>query len=96
MLAADDGSLNLPTAISPESLAKASARGGATASADAGVQDGDVHASASATATIDQPLSFSGPVTTGSISDFGSGTASQVSTGIGNIQQDVSATAISF
>jgi hypothetical protein len=35
-------------------------------------------------------------VTTGSIGDIGGGSASQVSTGIGNIQQGVSATAISF
>jgi hypothetical protein len=95
-LADDAGSLNLPAPISPESLAKASARGEATAAADASVEDGNLHASASATATIDQPLSFNGPVTTGSIGDIGSGTASQISTGIGNIQQGVSATAISF
>jgi hypothetical protein len=35
-------------------------------------------------------------VSTGNIGDLGSGTASQVSTGIGNIQQGVQATAISF
>src|SRR5882672_11787936 len=96
VLADDDGSLNLPTPISPESLAKDSARGEAAAAADAGVEDGNVHASASATATVDQPFNFSGPVTTGSIGDIGSGSASQVSTGFGNIQQGVSATAISF
>ncbi len=96
VLADDASSLNLPTPISPESLAKTSARGEAAATADAAVEDGNLHASASATATIDQPISFSGPVTTGSIGDLGSGTASQISTGIGNIQQGVSATAISF
>jgi len=39
------------------------------------------------------------PVTTGSVGDIGNldnGVTSQVSTGIGNIQQGVSATAISF
>jgi hypothetical protein len=61
VLAGDDGSLNLPTPISSESLAKNSARGEAAA-ADAGVEDGSLHASASATATVDQPFSFSGPV----------------------------------
>ena len=67
VLADDAGSLNLPTAISPESLAKTSAAGEATAAADAGVDDGNLHASASATATIDQPITINGPVTTGSI-----------------------------
>jgi hypothetical protein len=92
----DASSLNLPAAISPEALAKTSARGAAASNADAGIEDGDLHASASATATIDQPFTFSGPVTTGNIGDLGSGGMSQVSTGIGNIQQGVSATAISF
>jgi len=96
VLAGDDGSLNLPTPISPESLAKTSARGEATVAADASVDDGNLHASASATASVDQPFSFSGPVTTGNIGDLGASTASQISTGIGNIQQGVSATAISF
>lgn len=95
-LADDAGSLNLPAAISPESLAKASAKGEATAAADASVEEGNLHASASATASIDQPITINGPVTTGSIGDLGSGAASQISTGIGNIQQAVSATAISF
>jgi hypothetical protein len=94
---ADDGSLNLPTAISPETLAKASAKGGeAAAAADASIEDGNLHASASATARIDGPITINGPVTTGGIGDLGSGTASQISTGIGNIQQGVQATAISF
>ena len=99
VMADDAGSLNLPTAISTESLAKTSARGEATAAADAGVDDGNLHASASATATIDQPIVINGPVTTGGVGDLGtldSGVTSQISTGIGNIQQGVSATAISF
>jgi hypothetical protein len=96
VLADDGGSLNLPTAISPETLAKTSAKGEAAAAADAGIEDGNLHASASATATIDDPITINGPVTTGSIGDLGSGTASQISTGIGNIQQGVQATAISF
>ncbi len=94
MLADEAGSLNLPAAISLESLAKASARGEATAVAAAGVEDGNVHARA--TATLDQPLTITSPVTTGSIGDLGSGATSQISTGVGNIQQGVSATAISF
>jgi hypothetical protein len=96
VLADDVNSLNLPTAISPESLAKTSARGAATAAAEAGVDDGDLHASASATANIDDSLAINAPITTGSVSGFDSGTASQISTGVGNIQQGVSATAISF
>jgi hypothetical protein len=95
-LADDAGSLNLPTAISPESLAKTSAKGEATAAADASVEDGNLHASASATASIDQPITINGPVTTGSIGDLGRGGTSQISTGIGNIQQGVQATAFSF
>jgi hypothetical protein len=95
-LADDASSLNLPTAITPESLAKTSARGTASATADAGVEDGDLHASASATANIDDSLAINAPITTGSVSGFDSGTASQISTGVGNIQQGVSATAISF
>jgi hypothetical protein len=96
VLADDAGSLNLPTAISPESLAKTSAKGEAAAAADAAVEDGNLHASASATATIDQPITINGPVSTGDIGDLGGGTASQISTGIGNIQQGVQATAFSF
>ena len=95
-LADDANSLNLPTPISPESLAKTSARGEATAAADVSVEDGNLHASASATASIDQPLTINGSVTTGTVMGLGSGGASQISTGIGNIQQGVSATAISF
>jgi hypothetical protein len=95
-VADDANSLNLPTAITPESLAKTSARGTASATADAGVEDGDVHASAGATASIDDSLTINAPITTGSISGIDSGSASQISTGIGNIQQGVSATAISF
>jgi hypothetical protein len=91
----DGGSLNLPAAISPESLAKNSAKGEAAAAADAGVEDGNVHASASATASVDDPFTFTGPVSTGSIGDL-SGGSNQISTGIGNIQQGVQATAISF
>lgn len=99
VLAEDAGSLNLPAAIFPESLAKTSARGATTGTADAGVEDGDLHVSASAPATIDQPMTITGPVTTGGIGDIGNldgGVTSHVSTGIGNIQQGVSATAISF
>jgi hypothetical protein len=96
VFADDASSLNLPAAISPESLAKTSAKGEATAAADASIEDGKLHASASATANIDQPITINGPVTTGSIGDLGSGVTSQISTGIGNIQQGVSATAISF
>lgn len=95
-LADDAGGLNLPAAISPEMLAKTSAKGEAAAAADASVEDGNLHASASATASIDDPITINGPVTTGNISDLGSGTASQISTGIGNIQQGVQATAMSF
>lgn len=99
MLADDAGSLNLPTAISPEALEKTSARGEATSAADAGVDDGSLHASASATATIDQPIVINGAVNTGSVGNLGtldSGVTAQISTGVGNIQQGVSATAISF
>jgi hypothetical protein len=92
---ADGGSLNLPAAVSPETLAKASAKGEAAA-AHASIEDGNLHASASATAIIDDPITINGPVTTGNIGDLGSGSASQISTGIGNIQQGVQATAISF
>jgi hypothetical protein len=55
-----------------------------------------VHASASASATIDDALAINAPITTGSVIGLDGGTASQISTGVGNIQQGVSATAISF
>ncbi len=93
---ADDGSLNLPTAISPETLAKSSAKGEGTVTADASIEEGNLHASASATANIDTPITINGPVTTGSINDLSGAGTSQISTGIGNIQQGVQATAISF
>jgi hypothetical protein len=96
---ADDASaLNLPVALTPETLSKSSAKGAAasaSASADADVEEDALHASASATASIDSPITISGPVTTGNVGSL-DGTASQISTGIGNIQQGVSATAISF
>jgi hypothetical protein len=95
VLADDGGSLNLPAAVSPETLAKASAKGEAAA-ADASIEDGNLHASGSATAIIDDPIAINGPVTTGNIGDLGSGSAFQISTGIGDIQQGVQATAISF
>ena len=95
-LADDAGDLNLPTAITPETLAKTSARGSASASADADVTETEVHASASASATIDDGLAINAPITTGSVIGLDGGTASQISTGVGNIQQGVSATAISF
>ena len=96
----DSGSLNLPAEISPDMLAKTSARGAsATSTADASVEDGSAHASATATAIINEPFNFIGPVNTGSVGDItglNGGALSQVDTGIGNIQQGVSATAIAF
>ena len=97
VLGDDEDSLALPAAITPVTLAKNSARGTAGATAEASVDGDAVHSSASATASIDDPITIMGPVTTGSIGSLdASSTASQVSTGIGNIQQGVSATAISF
>jgi hypothetical protein len=96
---ADDSSnLNLPAALSTETLSKASAKGApasANASADAEVDGQSLHASAAAEATIENPIAVTGPFTTGNIDGL-TATGSQVSTGFGNIQQGVSATAISF
>lgn len=96
---ADDASdLNLPTALSTETLSKASAKGvpaSANASADAEVDGQSLHASAAADATIDNPITVTGPFTTGGVDGL-SASGAQVSTGFGNIQQGVSATAISF
>jgi len=96
---ADDANgLNLPTALTPDTLSKASAKGAAataSAAADAAVDENSLHASASATATIDSPITVTGPVTTGSIDGL-SGGSWQISTGFGNIQQGVQATAMSF
>jgi len=96
---ADDSSdLNLPTALSTETLSKASAKGApasANASADAEVDGQSLHASAAADASIENPITVTGPFTTGNIEGL-SGTGGQLSTGFGNIQQGVSATAISF
>lgn len=97
VLGDDEDSLALPAAVTAETLAKNSARGAAAATAEASVDGDTVHSSASATASIDTPITIMGPVTTGSIGSLdSSSTASQVSTGVGNIQQGVSATAISF
>lgn len=96
-LADDSSELNLPTELTPATLSKTSAKGAAaaSASADAEVTEDTLHANASANATIDSPITVTGPVTTGTIDGL-SGNSGQISTGFGNIQQGVQATAISF
>jgi hypothetical protein len=95
-VADESRSLALPAAMSPEALAKESARGGSPdAEADATVKVDQAQSNASAQATVG-PVSIVGPVTTGSVSNFPGidGASGQVSTGIGNIQQGVSAVLI--
>ena len=97
-LAGDSSELNLPTALSTETLSKASAKGeaaSASASADVDVNGQVLHASAAADATIDNPITVTSPFTTGNVDGL-TASGAQVSTGFGNIQQGVSATAISF
>jgi len=97
-LADDSSELNLPAELTPATLSKTSAKGAAataSASADAEVTEDTLHANASANATIDSPITVTGPVTTGNIDGL-SGNSGQISTGFGNIQQGVQATAISF
>lgn len=94
----DSNELNLPTELTPATLSKTSAKGAAataSATADAEVTEDTLHANASANATIDSPITVTGPVTTGNIDGL-SGNSGQISTGFGNIQQGVQATAISF
>jgi hypothetical protein len=92
-IADENRSLVLPAAMSPEALAKESARGEpADAEADALAEADQAHANASAQATVG-PITINGPLTTGNVGTFPEGT-SQISTGIGNIQQGVSAVAI--
>jgi hypothetical protein len=95
-VADESRSLPLPTAMSPEALAKESARGGSPdAEADATVKVDQAQSNASAQATVG-PISIVDPVTTGNVGSFPgvSGASGQVSTGIGNIQQGVSAVLI--
>jgi hypothetical protein len=91
---ADDGkSLALPAAMPPEALAKESARGEPVdADAEATAEVDQAQANASAQATVG-PITINGPLTTGNVGSFPDGTG-QVSTGIGNIQQGVSAVVI--
>jgi hypothetical protein len=93
---ADEGKLTLPAAMSPEALAKASARGGtANAEAEAVAEPGHVQSNASAQASVG-PIMITGPLTTGNVGGFPGidGASGQISTGVGNIQQGVSAVAI--
>lgn len=91
---ADEGtSLPLPAAMAPEELAKESARGEpVNGEAEAIAEIDDAQANASAQATVG-PITINGPLTTGNIGSFPDGTG-QISTGIGNIQQGVSAVVI--
>jgi hypothetical protein len=91
---ADDGpSLALPAAMPPEALAKESARGEPVNAESEAVAEADqAQANASAQATVG-PITINGPVTTGNVGSFPDGTG-QISTGIGNIQQGVSAVVI--
>ena len=92
------------TALSPEAMANTTARGtdgSAGAAADVTEKDVNLHSEANASASINGPLVL-GPATTG---DIGSGAMQgaqglqpsffQMSTGVGNIQQGVSAIALS-
>lgn|SRR5215813_8637243 len=91
-------------ALSPEAMANTTARGtdgSAGAAADVTEKDVNLHSEANASASINGPLVL-GPATTG---DIGSGALQgaqglqpsffQMSTGVGNIQQGVSAIALS-
>jgi hypothetical protein len=92
-VADENRSLALPDAMSPEALAKESARG--EGQADATADTDQVHVNASAQASVG-PITIGGPITTGNIGSFPGidGASGQVSTGFGNIQQGVSAVAI--
>jgi hypothetical protein len=92
------------TALSPEAMANTTARGtdgSAGAAADVTEKDVNLHSEANASASVTGPLVL-GPATTG---DIGSGALQgaqglqpsffQMSTGVGNIQQGVSAIALS-
>lgn len=93
-IADENGPLPLPAAMSPEALAKESARG-ESAEADAAAKVDQAQSNASAQATVG-PISIVGPITTGSVSSLPGidGASGQFSTGIGNIQQGVSAVVI--
>jgi len=92
---ADESKLTLPAAMSPEALAKTSARGTANAEAEAVAEPGRVQSNASAQASVG-PITINGPLTTGNVGGFPGidGASGQISTGVGNIQQGVSAVAI--
>ena len=106
-LATDPDQLAPPspdTALSPEAMANTTAcgtDGSAGAAADVTEKDVNLHSEANASASITGPLVL-GPATTG---DIGSGALQgaqglqpsffQMSTGVGNIQQGVSAIALS-
>ena len=92
----------MSSALSPEAMATTTARGtdgSAGASAGVGEKDVNLHSEATANASVTGPLVI-GPATTGDISGL-QGTQGmqpsflQLSTGVGNIQQGVSAVAIS-
>jgi hypothetical protein len=92
-IADESASLALPAAMAPEELAKESARGEpASGDAEAVAEIDDARANASAQATVG-PITINGPLTTGNVGTFPEGTG-QISTGIGNIQQGVSAVVI--
>jgi hypothetical protein len=95
-IADESRSLALPAAMSPEALAKESARGESPdAEAEATAQVDQEQSNASAQATVG-PISIVRPVATGNVGTFPgiAGASGQVSTGIGNIQQGVSAVLI--
>jgi hypothetical protein len=80
---ADEGKLTLPAAMSPD------------AEAEAVAEPGHVQSNASAQASVG-PIMITGPLTTGNVGGFPGidGASGQISTGVGNIQQGVSAVAI--
>jgi len=91
--------LPLASEMSPAALATTTARGtdaSANSAADVNGDERNLHSQASANASIDGPLVI-GPATTGDIGTLQGAQPSflQMSTGIGNIQQGVSAVAVS-
>jgi hypothetical protein len=90
------------TALSPEAMAKTTARGtdgSAGAAADVTEKDVNLHSEANASASVTGPLVL-GPATTGDIGSLQGVQGMQpsfvqMSTGVGNIQQGVSAMALS-